>query len=327
MKTVALFNNKGGVGKTSLVYHLAWMYADQGLRVLAADLDPQANLSTMFLDEERLETLWPNASAGLTVLGPILPLLEGEGGIGEPHVENIQDIGLLVGDLSLSSFEDELSAQWPRCLAGEKRAFRVIGAFHDIIFRAALSREADIVLIDIGPNLGAINRAALIAADFVVIPLAPDLFSIKGLQNLGPRLREWRQGWQGRLTERPPGVHLPDGQMEPVGYVVLQHPVRLDRPVKAYEKWMARVPRVYRVSVLDEKNANPVDVDKDTYCLATLKHYRSLMPLAQEARKPMFHLKPADGASGAHVAQVQSCYRDFQTLARRIAGVCNIDLA
>lgn len=115
--------------------------------------------------------------------------------------------------------------------------------------------------------------------------------------------------------------------MEPVGYVVLQHPVRLDRPVKAYEKWMARVPRVYRVSVLDEKNANPVDVDKDTYCLATLKHYRSLMPLAQEARKPMFHLKPADGASGAHVAQVQSCYRDFQTLARRIAGVCNIDLA
>lgn len=326
MKTIALFNNKGGVGKTSLVYHLAWMYADLGLRVLAADLDPQANLSTMFLDEDRLETLWPNANPGLTVLGPILPLLEGEGGIGDPHIEDIQDIGLLVGDLSLSSFEDELSGQWPRCLAGEKRAFRVIGAFHDIISRAALSREADIVLIDVGPNLGAINRAALIAADFVVIPLAPDLFSIKGLQNLGPRLREWRQGWQDRLTKQPPGLHLPDGQMEPVGYVVLQHPVRLDRPVKAYEKWMARVPQVYRVSVLDEKNAKPVGMDNDPYCLATLKHYRSLMPLAQEARKPMFHLKPADGASGAHVAQVQSCYKDFQALARRIAQRCGIAL-
>jgi hypothetical protein len=114
--------------------------------------------------------------------------------------------------------------------------------------------------------------------------------------------------------------------MEPAGYAVLQHPVRLDRPVKAYEKWMARVPQVYRVSVLDEKNAKPVGVDNDPYCLATLKHYRSLMPLAQEARKPMFHLKPADGASGAHVVQVQSFYKDFQALARRIAQRCGIAL-
>ena len=50
MKTLAFFNNKGGVGKTSLVYHLAWMFADHGIPVLAADLDPQANLTAMFLD-------------------------------------------------------------------------------------------------------------------------------------------------------------------------------------------------------------------------------------------------------------------------------------
>ena len=48
---VAFFNNKGGVGKTSLVYHLAWMYADLGVRVVAADLDPQANLTAAFIDE------------------------------------------------------------------------------------------------------------------------------------------------------------------------------------------------------------------------------------------------------------------------------------
>jgi cellulose biosynthesis protein BcsQ len=55
---IAFFNNKGGVGKTSLVYHLAWMYRDLGLNVLAADLDPQANLTSAFLDEERLEEIW-----------------------------------------------------------------------------------------------------------------------------------------------------------------------------------------------------------------------------------------------------------------------------
>ena len=55
---LTFFNNKGGVGKTSLVYHLAWMLYDLGHRVLACDLDPQANLTAAFLNEERLESLW-----------------------------------------------------------------------------------------------------------------------------------------------------------------------------------------------------------------------------------------------------------------------------
>jgi chromosome partitioning protein len=320
MKTIAFFNNKGGVGKTSLVYHLAWMYADLGLSVLAADLDPQANLTTMFLDEDDLESLWPNGMPGRTVLGPLLPLLEGEGGIADPHVEDIAGIGLLAGDLALSGFEDELSQQWPYCLEGKARAFRIIGAFHQILVRAAQLREADIVLIDVGPNLGAINRAALIAADHVAIPLAPDLFSLKGLQNLGPRLREWRSGWTERLKKSPAGLDLPQGRMDPLGYVVLQHAARLDRPVKAYAKWMARIPGVYREAVLGEPIPHAgVAIAQDPHCLSTLKHYRSLMPLAQEARKPMFFLKAADGAIGGHAQAVQDCYRDFRTLALEVA--------
>ncbi len=327
MKTIAFFNNKGGVGKTSLVYHLAWMYADLGLRVLAADLDPQANLTTMLLDEDGLESLWPDGMPGRTILAPLLPLLEGEGGIADPHVEDIAGIGLLAGDLALSGFEDELSQQWPYCLEGKARAFRVIGAFHQILARAAQLREADIVLIDVGPNLGAINRAALIAANHVAIPLAPDLFSLKGLQNLGPRLREWRSGWTERLKMSPAGLDLPQGQMDPLGYVVMQHAVRLDRPVKAYAKWMARIPGVYREAVLGEATPQAgVTIARDPHCLSTSKHYRSLMPLAQEAHKPMFFLKPADGAIGGHGQAVQDCYRDFLTLALEIAKRAGVTL-
>lgn len=58
MNIIAFFNNKGGVGKTTLLYHLAWMYADLGKRVLVADLDPQANVTSMFLPEPKLEALW-----------------------------------------------------------------------------------------------------------------------------------------------------------------------------------------------------------------------------------------------------------------------------
>jgi chromosome partitioning protein len=67
MKTIAFFNNKGGVGKTSLVYHLAWMYADLGLSVIAADFDPQANLTSMFLEDDRLEELWETRGSKNTV--------------------------------------------------------------------------------------------------------------------------------------------------------------------------------------------------------------------------------------------------------------------
>ncbi|WP_440997952.1 ParA family protein [Arhodomonas sp. SL1] len=318
MKTIAFFNNKGGVGKTALVYHLAWMFADQGRSVLAADLDPQANLSTMFLEEDRLETFWPEGRSTHTALAPIRPLLEGEGGIEEPWVEEIDDIGLLVGDLALSGFEDELSQQWPHCLDGKKRAFRVIGAFAEIIRRAGAKREAELALVDVGPNLGAINRAALIAADYVVVPLGPDLFSLKGLQNLGPTLRNWRREWWERLPKSPEGMEVPQGRMEPLGYAVMQHSVRLDRPVKAYGKWMDRIPRTYHQYVLAEKGQEGLRVDEDPECLAALKDYRSLMPMAQEARKPMFHLKPGDGAIGAHVQAVSNCYRDFRSLAQTI---------
>lgn len=315
--------------KTTLVYHLAWMYADLGLPVVAADLDPQANLTSMFLDDDRLEELWPDGSHTQTVHGALQPLLEGTGDIGTPHVENIaENAGLLVGDLALSASEDELSAQWPACLDRKVRAYRVLSAIWRVIEKAAQERGSPLVLVDVGPNLGALNRAALIAAEHIVIPLAPDLYSLEGLKSLGPTLRRWRGEWSDRRERNPAeDLSIPTGDMTPVGYVVMQHAVRLDRPAKAYDRWMQRIPSVYREMVLDEKPVKiPPKVSEDPNCLAALKHYRSLMPLAQEARKPMFHLKAADGAIGGHASAVQDCYREFHALARSIAERCGIQI-
>ncbi len=329
MNTIAFFNNKGGVGKTSLVYHLAWMYSDLGLSVLAVDLDPQANLTSMFLDEGELEKLWPDGRHHETIYGALQPLLEGTGDISTPHIEDIKpSLGLLVGDLALSASEDELNSQWPDCLDRKPRAFRVLSSFWRVMEQACTVRKADVVLVDVGPNLGSINRAALVAARHVVIPLASDLYSLQGLKNLGPTLRRWREEWEERRIRNPvPGLSIPPGTMTPSGYIVMQHAVRLDRPVKAYDRWMARIPAVYREAVLNEPSISaPRKVKDDLQCLATLKHYRSLMPLAQEARKPMFFLKPADGAIGGHAYAVQECYKDFHALAFEVAKRANVSI-
>jgi cellulose biosynthesis protein BcsQ len=179
----------------------------------------------------------------------------------------------------------------------------------------------------VGPNQGAINRAALIASDHVCVPLAPDLYSLQGLKNLGPALMRWRGTWADLTTKAPKDLSLPAGSMSPAGYVVMQHGMPDSRPVKAYQRWMDKIPPVYRTAVLGKPTAGAVPkVENDPNCLAQLKHYRSLMPLAMEAHKPMFHLKPADGAIGAHGEAVKDCRDDFLRLARKVGASAGLKL-
>jgi chromosome partitioning protein len=323
MKTIAFFNNKGGVGKTSLVYHLTWMFRELGHTVLAMDLDPQSNLTSAFLEEEELELLWPQGEHTDTILGTIDPLIQSLGDIKPFKARRVAErLYLVPGDLGLSLFEDRLSEAWSKCLddnpANAGDGFRVMTAFHRVIKAAAEVENADVTLIDVGPNVGAMNRAALVAADYVVIPLGADLFSLQGLRNLGPTLRSWRGGWAKRKDELvSPNIAIPAGGMKPIGYVLLNPSVRANQPVKAYLRWADRIPAVYATEVL-ETPLSSVRNDSDPNQLAMLKHFKSLMPLAQDARKPMFLLKPADGAIGGHATAVQDCYVQFRDLAQRI---------
>ncbi len=328
---IVLFNNKGGVGKTSLAYHLACMYADLDVRVVAADFDPQANLTSMFLEDDALELLWPDGGHSQTVHGAIHPLIAATGDVVSPcpTVEVEENLRLIAGDLLLGVFEDDLSQVWPGCLDGKERAFRVASAFYRLIRSATEDYDADVAIVDVGPNLGAINRAVLIAASHVVVPVAPDLFSLQGLRNLGPTLRRWRREWRDRLERRPASlpedIPLPSAGMEPLGYVVLQHAIRLDRPTRAYGKWAARIPSAYAEHVLGIRT-ELLDATKDSNCLASIKHYRSLMPMAQEAHKPIFRLKPADGALGSHLEAAIAAGRDFTALARKIARGVGVEV-
>jgi chromosome partitioning protein len=323
---LTFFSNKGGVGRTSLVYHLAWMFSTMGKRVVAIDLDPQANLTSAFLPENQLEILWDRdnpAGAADTIYQCVRPLLEGTGELSAPSTRQINScLFLLPGDLGLASFEDSLSQEWPYSLGSGTlyRPFRILTAFWQVAQLAAKQHQAHIILADVGPNLGAINRSALISSDHVVIPVAADLFSLQCLRNLGPTLRAWRSDWGKRVANwSTPAFDLPAGSMEPVGYIIQQHTERFSRPIKAYVKWAARIPSVYRSSVLGVPGGN-IAPESDEQCLAQIKHYGSLVPMAQEARKPIFQLTAADGAIGSHSYAVAEALYQFNSLAKTILG-------
>ncbi|MCF6336741.1 MAG: AAA family ATPase [Gammaproteobacteria bacterium] len=292
---LTFFNNKGGVGKTSLIYHLAWMFASLHKRVVIIDLDPQANLTAAFLDEEKIEAIW-NQPTKYGFYHQCVKPLTGVGDIAEPVLQNIAaDLYLLPGDVNLSGYEDTLSAEWPNSMGDNNlyRPMRILSSFWQVMQMAGA-----------------------------------DLFSLQGLKNLGPTLRIWKSLWQKRLDNwegsaeksEYPDFNLPQGQMKPIGYLCQQHSVRLDRPVKAYVKWVQRIPAVYRKSVLNRAILGKVQPEDDPHCLATIKRYRSLIPMAQEHRKPIFNLTSADGAIGAHANAVQDAKKDFKLLAEKIAA-------
>jgi cellulose biosynthesis protein BcsQ len=317
---LTFFNNKGGVGKTSLVYHLAWMLSEMGKRVVAIDLDPQANLTSAFLEQDDLEALWepaPGSQPNHTIYQCLKPLTEA-GDILEPQTRHINPrLHLVPGDLSLAGFESILSREWPEAMGSRNRyrAFRILASFWLVAQMAAKAHDADLILADVGPTLGAINRSALIGTDHVVIPLAADMYSLPGLRNLGTTLHEWRAEWRQRVNSwAAPSFELPAGAMAPVGYVLMHHVERLSRTTKAYGKWADRIPATYAESVLQQPldtTAQPID----GHCLARLKHYRSLAPMAQEVHKPIFALTAAEGAIGSHAAAVRDAYSDFRALA------------
>ncbi|MDM5178584.1 AAA family ATPase [Massilia sp. DJPM01] len=335
-KVLTFFNNKGGVGKTSLIYHLGWMFSRLGKKVVIVDADPQATLTSILLDENMMEILWEKQHPGSTIYQCVKPLTDA-GDIAEPILQRITpELHLLPGDINLSAFEETLSGAWRNSL-GDKHLYQpmhILSAFSQVMQMAADKVQADIILVDIGPNLGAINRSVLIATDYVAIPLGNDLPSLMSLKILGPTLRSWESSWHERLANwNASGENSifidfkpPDRRMQPIGYMRQQLSMRLDRPVSIYDRWAQRIPAAYRECILNESVPAEMRQDDDPNCLATIKHYRSLIHIAHERRKPIFNLTSADGAIGSHFGAVQDAKTDFTQLAEKIAERIGLEM-
>ena len=108
--------------------------------------------------------------------------------------------------------------------------------------------------------------------------------------------------------------------MRPIGYVISRHTEFADGVVRAFQKWINKIPAAYREDVEDPP------IPDEAISLGRLKDYRSLIAMAQEARKPMFKLRPGDGAIGGHQGAVTAAYDDFEKLAREIAARIKLQL-
>lgn len=298
--TVAFFSNRVGLGQSTLVHHLGHMLASLRARVVMIDFDPQCGLSAMCLEPQRLEQVWPiDASRPQTLYEHLLARKFGFFEPNVPHVEPVTEgLGLVIGDIRLSLLESELSAEaWdyePDFNGTELTAF-----IRKLTTRAAEAHRADVVLVDVGSGLGGLNHAALLSVTHVVVPLGSDLLSLMALSSLGPNLRLWRGSSASSV----------------LGYVRMQRPAHQRGSSSGPHYDHRRFEEAFLRDVVGDVSAAD---GSHSFDLGTMRHYPSLVSLAEDAGKPMFALKPSDGAIGAHGKAVLQCRNDVYALANEL---------
>lgn len=325
VKKIVLFNNKGGVGKTTFLFHLGYALEKLGKKILFVDLDPQCNLSSSICTDDEINDVWNKRNS---VYHAVEPLIKGTGDIDDikPYIVQNRNIRLIVGDLRLSEYEELLSTAWIESLAGNEIGFRRTSAILRIIEKLSNANEIDYVLMDIGPNLGSLNRCVLLSCDYFLVPLVPDLFSFRGLENIGVTFIKWINDWNGASTRFKENnetltFKIQDGTPVFAGYINQQFNIYRGKETKAWKYWTGRVPEQIEENIVKKlQKINDdlvIDLNDGSHKLGDFKSYHSLAPLSQKHKKPIFELE-GDEVIGIHKTSAIKCGEDFKELAEKI---------
>lgn len=316
MKSVAFFNNKGGVGKTTLLCNIAaYISIYHNKSVCVVDADPQCNASQYFFDDKTIENIYSNDDS-FTIFKIIEPLANGEGYTKKITVRKSRrfKVDVIPGDPRLALTEDLLARDWGDAKAGEIRGIRT-----NLVFSELLSKltDYDYVFFDVSPSLGALNRAIMLSSDYFISPVSLDIFSLKAFENIATWISDWWTDWQRGLENVKTKGRIPDlpySKPEFIGYVTQQYLAKKDsngqrRAVQAYENIRKQIDDVIITNKLADKE-NEFNLE-----IGTVPNLFSLVPMSQSNHVPIFELNSADGVVGAHFSKVKDSKAIFGKVA------------
>ena len=319
MQSLAFFNNKGGVGKTTLLCNVA-AYAALFLnkKVCVIDADPQCNATQYFFSEEKLESLY-NDDTTFKISNAINTIKNGQGYVQNVTTTRSDAFGLdiIVGDPEFALSEDFLAKDWGDAKGGEIRGVRTSLVFADLFSKLS---AYDLVFVDVSPSLGAINRAILLSCDYFASPMSIDIFSLKAFENIAKWMKEWEDDWKGaldRIKEQSSIPNLNNAQVKFLGYVTQQYLAKKDasgqrRGVAAYESIRSQIDQVISDCGLDK------NIPQKPFEIGTVPNLFSLIPMSQSSNKPVFSLVSSDGIVGAHFAKVAETKHIFGEVTKNL---------
>jgi chromosome partitioning protein len=200
--TICLLNQKGGVGKTSTCHHLSGTLARGGRRVLLVDNDPQASLTQGFWGPEATRRIGRAESVAALYDDATAPIPEA---LIRPT--GFDGVSIVPGSKHLTPFNMMPPSTWPAAEHGMR----------EFLAEAAVRDEFDVTLIDCPPNLHLCSRAALVASDFLVVPVQVEDYGAQGLEPVqeaaaevqaGPNPALGLLGFLVTMYDKRLGIHL-----------------------------------------------------------------------------------------------------------------------
>lgn len=247
MKKISIFNNKGGVGKTTLSFHFANALAEMNKRVLVLDLDPQCNITIIALPEEQIHGIWEaednfisdyqKAKESVTaeefgrlISGPRsihFALKPEEDGLSPenilpPPLALRGNLHIVPGRLTLHKYEEQIAKRWSDAISGNPLAIRTLTRIHQLAEMYASVYNYDYILFDTSPSLGILNKTVISTTDGFLIPCMPDMFSLYGIKNIGNSIRAWKNDFDlfRRVLDKDKLAAFPEHFVKLLGYTI-----------------------------------------------------------------------------------------------------------
>jgi chromosome partitioning protein len=297
-KKLVFSNNKGGVGKTTLAFNTAVSFAKAGYKTVLIDLDPQCNMSRLAMGEDYyIKHLF--SATERTVYDVLKGVVEGGADIDLTvqflPVATQANLSLLKGDINLSLYENLLATAYGSAAAGQPLGYFQTSAIDRFLREKGLHEEIDIFVIDTSPSLGILNQTILLGADYFVVPLMPDAFSVQGIENLGIIYERWKNQWRvtaKALSGNTETKFVLGGDPLFIGYIVNSYNVYGKQPIADHRTWMEKIPERVKV-FLSEKHCRNGLVEKSwKEPLQIIQDYGTIPAKCQELGVAIYDVDP-----------------------------------
>jgi len=297
-KKLIFVNNKGGVGKTTLAFNTAVSLAKEGYKTVLVDLDPQCNLTRLALGEAYYaKTLFSETEK--TIYDVLRGVIEGGSDIDLSvrflPVQADPNLLLLKGDINLSMYEGLLATAYGQAAAGQPIGYFQTSAIDRFLREKGLSEDVDIFIIDTSPSLGILNQTILLGADYFVVPMLPDAFSVQGIENLGTIFERWKVQWKNTakaLAGNTETKLVLGGDPLFIGYIVNSYNVYGKQPIADHRAWMEKIPEHVKTYLSEKHCRNGLVEASWKHPLQIVQDYGRIPAKCQELGVAIFDLDP-----------------------------------
>lgn len=345
---IALFNHKGGVGKTTTTFNLGWMLAEKGKKVIIVDCDPQCNLTGMvlgFKDGDNFDSLYPcDEDRVRNIRDGLKPAFESRPVLIEPvdcmPIKRQPNMLLLPGHIGLAEYEVTLGISQE--LSGSLRTLQNLpGAMHYLLSKTAKRYNADYVLVDMSPSLGPINQNLLMTSDFFIVPMFPDYFSAMATVSLASILPKWC-AWAKHAKTLPllqEAIYpFPDKIPKFLGTIIQNFNIKKGVPAAAFQHWINQIKSGVVETLLPVLDENDMLLPNELYHEASvigsdqmqlplffqdtasqpilqLSDFNTLIALSQEHHVPVYDLEDNElGKEGVVREKMKESMNRFKSL-------------